>query len=356
MLNLDILWWGRSDINYSRNRVIRKCLKRLGCRLTQFAPFFSPLGHIEALGKRLKKPSLVWVPCFRQRDMHSALTWGRNRNTPVVFDPLISAYDKQVFERKKYAPESKNALKLLNWEKSLFQKASVVVGDTVSHCHFFHDTLGVEESRLVHIPVGAEEQFFKPSVSEGQRDDYLTVLFFGSFLGLQGPLTIVEAIKKYQGPPIRWKFIGDGPLHQQCVEQAKDLDNVEFLPWVNYETLPSHIQSADILLGIFGTSEKAHRVIPNKVYQALACGKPLVTMKSPAYPKGFTTNDQLGISWTQPGNAQHLANTVSRLASDKRKLRDIGAKSYETFTNNFSEASIELQLAHHLQQFTHKKS
>ena len=40
--------------------------------------------------------------------------------------------------------------------------------------------------------------------------------------------------------------------------------------------------AADVCLGVFGTSDKAARVVPNKVYDALAAGRPLVTADSPA--------------------------------------------------------------------------
>jgi glycosyltransferase involved in cell wall biosynthesis len=351
MLDLDILWWGRSDINYSRNRVIRSCLKRLGCRFSDFSPLFSPLGLFEAYVRRPPSPALIWVPCFRQRDMASASIWAKKCNVPLIFDPLISAYDKQVFERKKFPEGGKKAERLLQWERKLFQKASLVIGDTKEHCSFFHSTFDVNHSQLVDIPVGAEEKLFTAAATSSLQNDHVTVLFYGSFLGLQGPLTIIEAAQKYSGPAVQWKFIGDGPLHDECKKRAQGMRNIEFIPWVPYEDLPQHIQSADILLGIFGTSQKAHRVIPNKVYQTLACGKPLVTMQSPAYPDGFTTDKNLGIRWVKSGNAEELAAAISELAQNRELLEQLGQQAQKTFTNYFSEAYIERRLLEALSPF-----
>src|SRR4029078_4156801 len=58
--------------------------------------------------------------------------------------------------------------------------------------------------------------------------------------------------------------------------------NVEHAPWVEYERLPAELHRAGCALGIFGTSGRAARVIPNKAFQALACGTPLVTAGTPA--------------------------------------------------------------------------
>ena len=41
--------------------------------------------------------------------------------------------------------------------------------------------------------------------------------------------------------------------------------------------MTSPLASADAILGIFGTSDKALRVIPNKVYQGLAVGRAVLT-------------------------------------------------------------------------------
>jgi glycosyltransferase involved in cell wall biosynthesis len=51
---------------------------------------------------------------------------------------------------------------------------------------------------------------------------------------------------------------------------------------VDYSELVDWIHRADICLGIFGDSEKAARVIPNKVFQILSTGTPLITRDSPA--------------------------------------------------------------------------
>ncbi len=283
--------------------------------------------------------------------MKSASKWSGRQQVPIVFDPLISAYDKQVLERKKFSAESKQGINLLDWEKQLFQSADLVIGDTREHCSFFNTTFGVPTSKLVDIPVGAEESVFHPLPEARPPNSPLTVLFYGSFLSLQGPEVIIEAARLYQGRDVQWKMIGNGPLLDDCKKNAAGLNNMEFIPWVSYDELPNHIQSADILLGIFGTSEKAHRVIPNKVYQSLACGKPLVTMRSPAYPETFLNASNLGILWTKPGCGKELARTVAKLTKQPSELHKIGTQAHQTFTRYFSEVDIERRLLNALKQF-----
>ena len=60
-----MLWWGRSDPDYSRNSVVRQNLAAQGWEIRDFHPKISALGDITAALFRTPTPDVVWVPCFR---------------------------------------------------------------------------------------------------------------------------------------------------------------------------------------------------------------------------------------------------------------------------------------------------
>lgn len=336
-----ILWWGRSDPNYSRNRIIRKLLIELGWEIEDFSPKFSPLACIEAMLSRLPKADLVWVPCFRQRDVIQASYWAKKNGIPLIFDPLISAYDKQVWEREKFPPQSRRAQKLLKWEQNLLHKANHVVADTQEHANYFHDVLQVAKHKLTTIPVSAEETLFFPQ--DLPPNNSLRILFFGSFIRLQGVETIAEAIQRYKGSDVEWLFIGDGPFRTEVESSLSSYKNVTFLDWLPYLDLPSKIAEADICLGIFGSTAKAGRVIPNKVYQSLACGRPVVTRQSPAYPEKLNTSDS-GIFFIPEADPDALAETVAKLASQKSLVLQARQQAYNSYQQYFSNAHLKRTL------------
>lgn len=336
-----LLWWGRFDPQYSRNRILRRLLREAGYTLVDFRPRSSVLGTVEALYAGLDVPHAVWVPAFRQSDFASARRFADNHDIPLIFDPLISAWDKAVFERKKFPESAWLARRLRGWEQRMFSRADLVLADTELHARFFIEELSAPAERTAVVPVGAEEQLFAaqpPAAHAGPPE----ILFYGSFIHLQDPEVIVEAA--IQVPEARWTMLGDGPLKKICEEKACGFGHIGFEAWCPYEKLAARIGRAQVLLGVFGVSAKAGRVIPNKAYQALACGRPLITRESLAYPAELRDNHDCGIIFVPPGDPRALAAAVRQLIRCPEQLPGLGDQARRAYDSWFSEARIRQAL------------
>lgn len=334
-----ILWWSRSGHEYSRNRIVRKSLQALGWTIVDFRPLFSAVGDLEAALRRVPRCNLVWVPCFRQRDAAAALRWAGRRRLPCVFDPLISAWDKQVFEQARYPESSAKSQALKEQEGRLMRQFDLVIADTHCHADFFRETFGVPGERLSVVPVGAEESLFVPQPARA-FSDRIRVLFYGSFIGLQGPEVIARAAA--ESPFAEWTFVGDGPLRAGCEELTRSCSGVRFISWIPYEELPAQIGSADVLLGVFGSSQKAGRVIPNKVYQSLACGRPVVTQQSDAYPESLRqqASEESGVTFIEAGAPEQISATVRSMMERASELAERGLRARRTYERYFSEQAV----------------
>lgn len=339
-----VLWWGRFDPDYSRNRILRQAYAALGWDVIDFHPLFSRSADIEALLRRLPAAQLIHVPCFRQRDIAAAHRHARRHGLPLLIDPLISAWDKQVFERAKFPEHSTQAQRLLREERQLFQSADIVLADTSEHARFFSETLGVAPEKVNIVYVGAEEALFAPAADARPPNDPVEVLFYGSFIPLQGPQVIIEAARLYRGPALRWVLLGNGPLLDDSKTKAQGLPNVFFENWLAYTDLPDRIRRADILLGVFGATPKAQRVVPNKVFQALACGKPVITCRAPSYPAHIGENGE-GIIFVAANKPGELADAIARLAAQPARLQLHGRAARALYDQHFSVERIGQQLA-----------
>lgn len=340
---------------YSRDRVAYRILTQSGIHLRFFKPHSSPLADIEALFARLPRPDAVWVPSFRLRDVAAAARYCRRNALPLIFDPLISAYDKQVNERTKVTATSAAGRRLLRHERALFGRADIVIADTAGHAEYFADTLGVDPARIVVLPVGADESVFQFQPPQAAPAPHRTqVLFFGSFIGLHGVPTIVEALLRYAGPPIEMRLIGDGPARSEAVSRLAHRDRedspvrVRFENWVDILTLAERIADADVVLGIFGTSAKALRVVPNKVYQALAVGRPVITADTPAFDARFRTDNGCAITFSEPGNPLALAQSLAQWAHDHGGHLARAYAARRLFDLHFTESQLQASLIHEL--------
>ncbi len=146
------------------------------------------------------------------------------------------------------------------------------------------------------------------------------------------------------GPAVSWHLLGDGPHKSHCENQAKHIDTIFFENTMPYHDLPERIHKADIILGIFGTTQKASRVIPNKVFQAMASGKPIITRYSKAYPSQIRERSS-GLIWVKPGDHQSLANAVASLIKAPDTIIKLGQASRRSFEDYFSEQYLKSDLA-----------
>jgi glycosyltransferase involved in cell wall biosynthesis len=335
------LWWGRFDQNYSRNRIVTDLFYQLGWEISAYRPMMSRIGFVSAYFNSLEKPDIVWLPCFRHTDISSASFWARKWEVPLVIDPLISAYEKDVFEREKWGKDSWQAKRRLKWEQSLFAKADIIVGDTLKHLDFYEKTLHVERKKLFHLYVGAEEKLFFPKPHIKQHDKF-EVLFYGSFLELHGIDTIVEAARLCQDTNIQWTLLGDGALRKNIEKQIGALKNISIEYWIPYKNLPDRLAKADILLGVFGNTTLTTLVIPNKVFQSMALAKPIITGISAAYPDKMLKSNVVG--WVNLGNPKEILDIVRQWTREPQDLLERGKNTRNLFNELFSYDNLKMLL------------
>jgi glycosyltransferase involved in cell wall biosynthesis len=255
------------------------------------------------------------------------------RGRPVVFNPLVSLHDTLVGDRGRFRRGSAGAGLVRLVDRRAFRRADVVVADTEAHAAVFREEVGLLPDRVEVCFVGAEDRLFRPG---WQPDAPFHALFVGKLIPLHGLETILAAAAIATEVPFR--IVGSGQLESLLADRPA---NVEWVPWVEYEDLPAEIQAAGCVLGIFGTGEKARRVIPNKAFQALACGKPLVTGDTSAARELLTDAEDALL--VPPGDALALATAVRRLATGPALAAAVGAAGRATYEARASEAALGLR-------------
>jgi len=361
-----VLFWGRFDHGYSKTRVNAAAFRALGWEVDYFdVKWCCRLGDVEAFFRgldRRPRPDLVLVPVCRQRDIAAACRWAHRRGIKVLFDPMISAWDKKVFEQKKWKPEERRAKRLLAWEKKIMAMPDFITWDTSCHVDFAAEYLDVPREKMTPLFTGTDEEVFKPVEGECkvesekckvESDAQLStlnsqlstfkVLYHGAYLPLHGTEVIVEAARMTQGLPIQWDFLGWGAYKASTEAKAAGLKNVRFLEKVPYVKVPEVICAHDIVLGVFGTTAKAARVIGNKVYECMACARPTINEFCTGYPP--SAKECKAIKFIPPGDPAALVKAVEEYRADWANKEMYFREARAFFDNELSMKVVTAQLA-----------
>jgi glycosyltransferase involved in cell wall biosynthesis len=331
------------ESSYARSRVLLKGLREAGLIVHDCSSSKKGfLRYFSAFRKFLKferDSDVILVGFFGQAFVPIVRLWTRRK---IVFDTYLSAYQTLAFDRKVIRPQSIRATLIRFVEKLSCQLADACLLDTDQHIEYFVREYHLDRGKFHRSFVGAENS--QAVCSATQRPGDPVIHFHGEFQALHGVKFIVEAAKLL--PQIKFRMIGSGRELDACVNYCKALkaDNVHFIPSVPFETLQQYIKEATICLGIFGETEKAQLVIPIKVYEALALGKPVITANTPAIRELLTDGKDVFLCNT--ADSDHLAWAIRILLADDDLRNKIAANGHHTYLQKCTPEKIGQDIAH----------
>ena len=274
----------------------------------------------------------------------------RDRRRPVLLDAFLSLYDTAVNDRRLARPGSLRARVLRRLDRSSCAAADRVLVDTEENARWFEEEADVPRGKLLVVPVGAMPF---PGGLAGPPDPPpparpLEVLFFGTYVPLQGVPVLVEAAARVRGGGVRITLVGRGQDLPAARERAAALGlEAPDLLWVEEflprEALDRRIAAADVCLGVFGATGKAARVVPCKVHDALAAGKPLVTADGPA--ARALLGDGREALLVPPGDPAALASALERLRDDPALRGRLAAGALRLWRERLTPGAVAGRLA-----------
>jgi glycosyltransferase involved in cell wall biosynthesis len=276
-------------------------------------------GRLLVRSRRVRRPDVVVLGYLGHLDVHLARC--RWRRAHLVLDHMASLVDTV---RDRHIDRSSGLVRILDLtDRAATRQADTVVVDTPEQMASLH---AANRAKAVVVPVGASNAWIEAGAARELEHPAsadikgpLKVVFFGLYTPLHGALTIGSAIAKLAGHNVSWTMIGTGQ-ERGLTEAAADgaAAAVTWVDWVDAAELPAIVADHDVCLGIFGTSPKALRVVPNKVYQGAAAGCAIVT--SDTAPQRSALGD--AALYVQPGNAAELARAIIQLIDAPGELAE----------------------------------
>lgn len=342
---MNVCFFGIYDPSYARNAVLRAGFEQNGytvidCRSDPSAGRLRKFWDLYKEYRRLKHTSFDYViVAFPGQPVVwlARLLFGKR----IIFDAFLSFYDSNVFDRQLYGSRSLRAWKdwMLDWYSCRLARLTLV--DTGAHQDYFSREFRLKREHIIPVPIGGDDTNFNPSQSDNAGAGKTIIHFHGSFIPLQGVPYIIRAAAKLRDLNIEIKLVGKGQMYDETEQLAENLgvtDIVTFVGNVPYTSLPAYIAAADICLGIFGDTDKTRRVVPNKLYECLAMGKPVITGDTPVVREQFTDGHDILLANVADGD--DLAEKIRYLVENADVRRSIAQNGYDTFVTTYRPKEI----------------
>ena len=176
-----------------------------------------------------------------------------------------------------------------------------------------------------------------PEVVHAIRGNFSFVLLHAGNRGFSGAWnTLITAARRLANDGVGLVFVGDGARRAEVAAAAAGSENIRFLDYFPSGKIQSVLAAADahvvtVKRGLEGV------VVPSKMYEILAAGKPIVAV-APKETDVASLGIQQGFAVAaDPDKPAELVEAVRMLAADRNKLKTMGdaaraaAPAYDRF-------------------------
>jgi len=266
----------------------------------------------------------------------------------VITDFYVSLYDSKVLDRKKFKPDSKQALKLKKYDFNCITESNYTLFLNKSELNYYLDLLNIPYNPAKHfiIPLCIEESIIKCEINYFTKptpNSIFNICWWGTYIPLHGLEKIIEAAKilkrDYSLNFHIYLFGTDEGKSKPYFDLVKNLRLENNITINNNSTFKNGKlvefleRECDLVLGNFGDSEKAKNVIVNKLIDGVAMKAPVLTGESIA-PHEFFSQNEIYYSENNPKSIAQKMYSISQ--EDNTIIKERIERSYTIYKNSFS--------------------
>jgi len=199
---------------------------------------------------------------------------------------------------------------------------------------------GAAPKRILEFP---NVPFGDPSeLNPSHRKEGFLVGYIGSLTAGRNLKVLVEAVGGLNDQGISLIVGGFGPLEKMIASMSQNYCNVTFTSWVPYRQLLEMESSFDLFIQVLDPDdEKVYwgSASPNKLYESMAFGRPIIVGKGTLTEKKITAFGN-GVAVTY-GSKKELQDAILLFKNDPDLAREMGEKGKAEFQRNFRPDIIE---------------
>jgi len=246
-----------------------------------------------------------------------------------------------------YGPTLQKAVYLI--ENLLIRHANCIIAVTPGIKDDFVKR-GIDKKKVHVIPNGANIDLFKPINRDksaeciGLDKKYKYICFVGNLAPWQGVEYLIKSTSMIlkRCPDVRFLIVGNGTMQGDLEALAEELgvpDKFIFTGVIPYEKVPLYINASDLCVAPFIVARNAKiGLSPLKIYEYLACGKPVVASDIPGV-SDILKKSCGGIVVT-PEAPRELADVIIKMLGNKDLLEEMGSNSRKYVVKNHSWSAV----------------
>jgi len=290
-----------------------------------------------------QKPDIVFATSTPLTVAVPGYIASRLRRRPYVFE-VRDPWPDAAFQMGALSPTSVVG-RLAKWlERFTYRSADAVVALSPGMVDFVLAE-GTDPAKVHMIPNAADVDLFHP----GPKDAELVARYglegktVVGYTGAIGPSNAVHVIaeaarllKERGRANIVVLVAGDGKCRPD-IENLKSewgLENLVLTGSVPKQDMPALVRTCDILLAHLAKVPVLYTGSPNKLFDALATGRPII-VNSPGWTKPLIEEHDAGV-FVEPEDATQLADAIERLADDPPARARMGTNARRLAEADFS--------------------
>jgi glycosyltransferase involved in cell wall biosynthesis len=305
-------------------------------------------------GLKVKNIDLVWgtsPPIFQGV---TAVVLARLKRVPFLFEirDLWPAFAIDVGVLKNSV-----LIRASEWlERFLYKNADVLMVNSPGFVEHVQ-ARGAKQIKLV--PNGSDVRMFHPSATgldfrrEHGLEGKFIVLYAGAH-GMSNDLDIVldaaANLQDFQNLAI--VLLGDGKEKKNLMTRAVEigLQNIHFISSVPKDEMGAALAASDACIAILKPIEMYKTVYPNKVFDYMAAGRPVI-LAIDGVIREVVETARAGLI-VKPGDAVSLADAIRNLAENPISRIRMGKNGRVYIENHFDRATLAQELMDLMNQMT----
>lgn len=179
------------------------------------------------------------------------------------------------------------------------------------------------------------------SISEKGRTGKIKIVYVGVLSRMRLLKEAVEAVAKLED--VEMHIGGFGEFEDWMREAAKKYSNVFFYGKLQYSETLALEKQCDIMMAVYDPSIRNHKyAAPNKFYESIMLGKPIIMAFDTGYDDVITRND-IGILTEY--NEEGITNAIKALKARKEEWKCMGERAESVYTSSYSWEIMKQRIA-----------